>query len=127
MEIEIKDALPYVVAILSGIGSFIASTKKAKQELKTLEEKNRHELEKLMKQHEIDIEALKEKHKLEMEKVASDHKNKFEMISLEHKNELSKKAQELELSAIQGILENPDKFSKMIDLVNSPKFRKFKQ
>ena len=130
---ELKEILPYIVAILSGlsswVGSYIMATKKSKQELKTLEESNKHEIDKLMKQHEIDLESIKEKHKLEMENKNAEHEHKIEVIELEHRNKLAKIEQEHEASAKYGAIEdlvsNPDKLLGLLEVVNNPKYKKF--
>ena len=99
---EIMDLLPYVMAVLTGIGSWMGSyfmsTKKNKQELKSLSESNKHEIEKLMKQHEVDINSLKEKHKLEMDRANLEHKHKLEIMEKENQNLILQKQQEQKAS-----------------------------
>ena len=123
--------LPYIIAFLTGtgswIGSYLMATKKSKQELKALEESNKHEIEKLMTQHEIDIESLKENHILEMDKENAEHKHKIEIIELEHKNELTRKDHELESSAmykaVGDLFANPEKISELLKVLNNPTFK----
>ena len=95
---EIMDLLPYAMAVLTGIGSWVGSyfmsTKKSKQDLKSLSESNKHEIEKLMKQHEVDINSLKEKHELEMDKANIEHKHKLEIMEKENQNLILQKQQE---------------------------------
>jgi flagellar biosynthesis component FlhA len=99
---EIMDLLPYAMAVFTGIGSWIGSyfmsTKKSKQDLKSLSESNKHEIEKLMKQHEVDINSLKEKHELKMDKVNVEHKHRLEIMEKENQNHILQKQQEQKAS-----------------------------
>lgn len=107
---NIKELMPYIIAILSGIGSWIGSyamaTKKAKQDINTLKIQNEHDIEKLMSQHKLDLDALKEKHKLEIETKMKEHEHKLEIIQKEHENELIRKEKELEDTAKYGAIKD---------------------
>ena len=116
---EIKDLLPYIIAILSGIGSWIGSylmaTKKSTQELKALEKSNTHEIDKLMKQHEVDITSIKEKHKLDMEIKDKDHQHQLELLEKQSQNTL-----------IQNMMPSMQNFLTE-ELKNSGAMEKFRQ
>jgi len=132
-QMEFLDLLPYFVAVITGVGSWLGSyfmaTKKSKQELKSLEESNKHEIEKLMKRHEVNIESLKEKHLLEMDKRSDEHEKKIEIMGLEHQNELLRKSQELENSvkfnAMGEMFSSPEKIKGLLDLIEDPKLKPF--
>lgn len=80
-------ALP---SILTGLLSFLASSKDSKTRIKAIEEQNKADIEKLIQQNKVDIESLKEKHRLEMEKKDKEYQHQIELINLQHKNELQK-------------------------------------
>lgn len=108
---DFKDWLPYIMAIISGVGSwwgsYHMSTKKAKQDLSALKEQTKLDIEKLMNQHKLDLEELKEKHNLQMIAKDKEQKHKLELIQKEHENELIRKEKELEntakYSAMSGV------------------------
>lgn len=77
-----------VLPILSGVGSYIASTTKANKDIKQLREQNSLEIEKLMNQHKMDLEAQKQKHQMEVEKMELEHKHKLELTQKETENKL---------------------------------------
>lgn len=68
-----------ILPVLSGIGSYIASTSKANKDLIQLREQNKLDIEKLMNQHKMDLEALERKHQMEIEKMEIEHKHKIEL------------------------------------------------
>lgn len=80
---NIKEYLPYivsvVVALISGIGSYIAAAKKCHSDMNALKESNAHEIKRLMEQHKLDIDSLEREHKMEMEKLELEHKHQLEM------------------------------------------------
>ena len=53
--------LPYivsvVVAIISGVFSYMQASRKCRTEIDSLKESNKHEIERLMQQHKLDIES----------------------------------------------------------------------
>lgn len=109
---EIQAILPYVVAVLGSLISYLSAksnTEKAlKNEIEKLDKSNQHEIEKLMKQHEVDIDNIKEVHKLELEK-----------MTYQYKHELEKIEKETQMQAMGAI------FSKIGDrLIESPDLQK---
>ncbi len=123
---EVKELLPYVVAILTGIsswiGSYFMSTKKFKQDMSTLKEQNKYDLERLMNQHKLDLEALKEKHNMEMKLKDKEHGHQLEIMQKQHDNELIRKEKELEdtvkYDAMGGLFSNI-----MNTAMNNPKIQ----
>ena len=77
-----------VLPILSGIGSYIASTIKANKYLTQLREQNKLDIEKLMNQHKMDLEALERKHQMDVEKMEIEHKHKVELMQKEMEGKL---------------------------------------
>lgn len=57
-----KEYLPYIVSVLvaliSGIASYLAADKKCRADMKALKESNTHEINRLMEQHRLDIDSL---------------------------------------------------------------------
>lgn len=87
---KLKEYLPYIVSILvaliSGIMSYLASAKKCRTDMNTLKESNAHEINRLMKQHKLDIDSLERKHKMEIEKMELEHKYQLELKSKDAEN-----------------------------------------
>lgn len=84
--------LPYivsvVVAIISGVFSYMQASRKCRTEIDSLKESNRHEIERLMQQHKLDIESLERKHELEIEKMELEHKHQLELSQKQAENDL---------------------------------------
>ena len=72
------EILTAIVAVLSGLLSYHASSKKCKADIASLRESNAHDIERLMKQHEIDLASLERKHQMELEKLREEHRLKLE-------------------------------------------------
>jgi len=87
---EIKEYLPYIVsvlvAIISGLASYLAAARKCKADMKVLKESNIHEINCLMEQHKMDIDSLERQHKLEIEMMELKHKHQLELRSKEAEN-----------------------------------------
>lgn len=85
-----KDYLPYIVSVLvaliSGITSYLAAERKCRTDIKALEESNAHEINRLMEQHKLDIDSLERKHKMELEKMELEHKHQLELKIKESEN-----------------------------------------
>ena len=85
-----KEYLPYIVSVLvaliSGIASYLASAKKCQSDMKALKESNAHEINRLMEQHKLDIDSLERKHKMEIEKMELEHKYQLELKSKDAEN-----------------------------------------
>lgn len=103
MEI-IKELLPYVFSIFSGIGSYIMANRNFKNEVEAIKINNEHEIKKLMEQHKVDIDNLKEKHKLEMDAKERDYQHEKEILELKSKNSINEKNQEMMNSAMSGVV-----------------------
>ena len=80
---ELKEYLPYIVSILvaviTGVMSYLASAKSCRTELKALQESNKHEINRLMEQHKLDIDSLERKHQMEIEKMELEHRHQIEL------------------------------------------------
>lgn len=80
---EIKELMPYIVAIASGVGSYYAACKSARAEMDKIKENNKHELERLMQQHKVDIDSLEKAHQLELEKMKLTYQHELKMKETE--------------------------------------------
>ena len=84
--------LPYVVsiivAIISGLFSYMLASKKCRTEINSLKESNKHEIDRLMQQHKLDIESLERKHELEVEKMELEHKHQLELVQKQAENDM---------------------------------------
>ena len=89
---DIKDivliASTIVIPIITGIGSYFASTVKAKKDIAQLREQNKLDIEKLMNQHKLDLESLERKHQMDVEKMQIEHNHKIELMQKEMENSL---------------------------------------
>jgi lantibiotic modifying enzyme len=94
-----------VLPVLSGIGSYFMSTKKAQKDIDQLREQNKFDLEKLMNQHKMDLEALERKHQMEVEKMDLEHKHKIELMQQETGNKLGG---DLVSQMISGAINSPE-------------------
>lgn len=116
-----------IPAIITGVITYMTTSKKAKTEIQSLVQSNRHEIEKLMKQHQIDIESLKEKYQLEAEKSEQEHRHKVEILQIEHQNALESKDKEQNNAAMLGvmtdIISNPQKLTSLMELAQNPLFQ----
>lgn len=87
-----KEYLPYIVsilvAIISGLASYLAASKKSRTDLKALQESNTHEINRLMEQHKLDIDSLERKHQMEIEKMELEHRHQLELKEKEMENAL---------------------------------------
>lgn len=90
-----KEYLPYIVsilmAIITGITSYLAASKKSKTYLKALQESNTHEINRLMEQHKLDIDSLERKHQMEVEKMEMEHRHQLELKDKEMQNALGER------------------------------------
>ena len=107
---KLSQILPYVVAIITGfcswLGSYIMTSKKLKQEMRSLMLSNQHEIEKLMSQHKLDLESLEAKHKLDIDLLNREHQHKLELMEKEHENDMIRKEKELEGTAKYGAIKD---------------------
>ena len=87
---NMKEYLPYIVsilvAIITGLMSYLAAAKSCRTELKSLQESNKHEINRLMEQHKLDIDSLERKHRMEIEKMELEHRHQLELKENEMKN-----------------------------------------
>jgi hypothetical protein len=74
--------------ILSGLGSYIASTIKAQKDIGQLREQNKLDIDRLMSQHKLDLESLERKHQMDVEKMEIEHKHKIELMQKEMENKV---------------------------------------
>ena len=97
-----KELLPYattiIAAIISGVLAYMSAIKKAKTDIRALQETNKFEIEKLMNQHRLDLEALERKHEMEIEKAKLEHEHKLELVQKEMENNLGTGAINMMLS-----------------------------
>lgn len=104
-----KDYLPYIVSVLvaliSGITSYLAAERKCRTDIKALEESNAHEINRLMEQHKLDIDSLERKHKMEIEKMELEHKHQLELKSKELENAMSS---ELINTLVKAAMQTPE-------------------
>lgn len=88
-----KEYMPYivsiVVAIITGLASYFAASKKSKIELKALKESNEHEINRLMEQHKLNIDSIERAHQLELEKMELEHSHQLELKNKEIENLLT--------------------------------------
>lgn len=99
-----------VLPISSGIGSYILSTNKSREDIVQLREQNKFDIEKLMNQHKMDLEALERKHQMEVEKMEIEHKHKIELMQKEMENKLGG---DLVSGMISGVMNSPQVRNKM--------------
>ena len=88
MQEYIPSIISIMVAIVSGIASYAAASKKARSELETLKESNKHDLEKLLEQHKLDLESLEHSHAMEIEKINLEFRHQLELQQAEFNNQL---------------------------------------
>lgn len=117
-----------IPAVITGVVTYLTTSRKAKTQISSLKESNKHEIEKLMKQHEVDIESLKEKHQLEIEKSEQEHRHKIEIMEIEHRNALESKEKEQSNAAMYSVMadviKDPSKLQGLLELANNPALKK---
>jgi hypothetical protein len=103
-----------IMPILSGIGSYIFSTKQTKKDIERLREQNKLEIDKLMNQHKLDLESLERKHQMEIEKMEIDHKHALELKQKEMEGKLGT---DLFTGMLNGVMSSPEIKSQMSQAV----------
>ena len=78
----------FIVPIIIGVDSYIASTSKAKKDIVQLKEQNKFDIEKLINQHRMYLEAQDQKHKMDITKMEIEHKYKIELMQKEMENKI---------------------------------------
>ena len=105
----IKEYLPYtvsiLVAIISGLASYLAAARKCSADMKALKESNTHEINRLMEQHKLDIDSLERLHKMEIEKMELEHKHQLELRSKDAENAMGS---ELMNTLIGAAMQTPE-------------------
>ena len=112
-----------IPAVITGVVTYLTTSRKAKTQISSLQESNKHEIEKLMKQHEVDIESLKEKHQLEIEKSEQEHRHKIEIMEIEHRKE-KEQSNAAMYSVMADVIKDPSKLQGLLELANNPALKK---
>ena len=93
-----KDAMPYIISVLTALISMFVSiyvcNRNCKNEINKIKVQYDKDIEKLQKQHENDLETIKLQHQLEMEKI-------LQMQA----HEIDKQREETALKTVSGITE----------------------
>ena len=99
-QILIQPAISVILAIISGLWSYIASKANNKAEIEKQAKEHSHIVEKIEKEFHYQIDTLKQQHALELEKVKQAHELRL-----------------LELEKVSQIDTETDKAMKMNDLI----------
>ena len=92
-QILIQPAISVILAIISGLWSYIASKANNKAEIEKQAKEHSHIVEKLEKEFHYQIDTLKQQHTLELEKVKQAHELRLQ--ELEKVSQLDAKTDEL--------------------------------
>lgn len=121
-QILIQPTISVILAIISGLWSYIASKASNKAEIEKQAKEHSHIVEKLEKEFHYQIDTLKQQHALELEKVKQAHElrlQELEKVSqLDAETDKAMKVNELAYKVLAGEVDL-DKALKIVDKASS--------
>ena len=121
-QILIQPAISIILAIISGLWSYVASKANNKAEIEKQAKEHSHIVEKLEKEFHYQIDTLKQQHALELEKVKQAHDlrlQELEKVSqLDAETDKAMKVNDLAYKVLAGEVDF-DKALKIADKANS--------